>query len=213
MKSSEYLQKLFARNPETGGYVIEILLEKYRYVFNEWDSSYFQRRELDPDLIQYLESCATEIPRKHRLELLFTVSENQDPDKERLLSSSMRNAFRFNIVLQKKLLARIYRRALMYVILSCGFLLSAVLLEPRADEMVYIRAALEGLFIGGWVFLWEAISQISFNRATHADRIREYKRMLQADFRFVYHQNPLSLEVQAPANSGARKKDAIDQAP
>jgi hypothetical protein len=44
----------------------------------------------------------------------------------------------------------------------------------------------EGLFIGGWVFLWEAIALFVFKNRDINLQIRRYERFKEAPIKFAY---------------------------
>lgn len=213
MRIPDYLQKIFRRDATTGNYIVEVLLEKYIYAFNEWDSSYFKRRDLDPDLTAFLESSSAEIPLRYGMDLLFTVSQEPDEQRETILRESIRNYYTYGLLQKKRQLRRLYGKALRYVGLSALFLLAATFFEPRLSGVVFTRALTEGLFIGGWVFLWEAISQVSFNRSRNLQQMREYERLANSRVLFTYDVTPLKQAKQDgyPSASGAAKKEAIGQ--
>lgn len=210
MNVPDYLHKVFAIDPQTGNYVVEILLEKYMYAFNEWDSSYFRRRDLDPDLIHFLESCSNEIPLHYRIDLSFTVSQPKDEEMEQLVEASIRNYCKYTLVLQRRSLKRLLWNTVKYVGLAIVFLLMGIIFEPVMPRQIVGRALLEGLHIGGWVFLWEAISLLSFNRSGISTRLKEYNRLVKAQIRFTYGDKPIrERSGDFPDGAGARKKEAI----
>lgn len=49
-KWDDYLKKIYEKNTNTGNYIIEVSLNKYTDIFNDWDNSPLPKRDLDPDL-------------------------------------------------------------------------------------------------------------------------------------------------------------------
>lgn len=72
-KKIDYLQKIYDKNPVTGNYIIEVALDKYTDVFNDWDHASYKKRDMDPDLAYFLEDCADDIPSKHKFDICFYV--------------------------------------------------------------------------------------------------------------------------------------------
>jgi hypothetical protein len=186
VKEIEYLKQVFRENPQTGSLIIEVLLEKYGFAFNEWDSSFVKRRDLDPDLLHFLESCSRDIPLKYGVELSFTVYDERDEQREKMIQEGICNYFAYSVFSEESTLRDLARKMLIYVAVSVSFLLLASVLDTFVALNLFTTTLKEGLYIGGWVFLWEAISLLSFNRGKIKQRIAEYKRFLHAPVNFVY---------------------------
>ncbi|XPM57997.2 MAG: hypothetical protein EDM05_009505 [Leptolyngbya sp. IPPAS B-1204] len=60
----------------------------------------------------------------------------------------------------------------------------------------------EGIFIGGWVFLWEAVSLFFFTDLELYERYRAYKRLLNAPvfFREVSSQSLAEINRQSESD-------------
>jgi hypothetical protein len=93
-KKSESLA-LYNTNPETKAYIVEVSLDDYSELFNGWDASPLRRKDLEPELMDYLEQAATEIPIHEKLELCFYMpKEKRDLDKEFKSITSVMNNFK-----------------------------------------------------------------------------------------------------------------------
>ena len=79
-KKNETLN-LYNTNPDTRAYLIEVSLDDYSELFNGWDASPLRRRDLEPELMDYLEQAGSEIPLKEKMELCFYMP------KEKILFS------------------------------------------------------------------------------------------------------------------------------
>lgn len=215
MREPEYLQKIYRQDPETGNFIIEILLEKYVYAFNEWDSSYFRRRDLDPDLIHFIQGCSDEIPNHYGIDLLFTVSQQPDAKMEELLAVNIRNYFRYALVSEKRTMKVLFAKIAKYIGVAGLFLVLATAFDPLFPQGILGKAFTEGLYIGGWVFLWEAISLFSFNRSSLKGNIAEYHRLIEAKIYFTNENRPIQEpacdQPNYPDGSAARKKEAISK--
>jgi hypothetical protein len=73
MKKDTLFSEVYALDKSTNRYMIEIALDRYEDIFNEWDPAPFKRREIDADLELYLEGSAEEIPSRYPIELFFMV--------------------------------------------------------------------------------------------------------------------------------------------
>lgn len=186
MRTITYLNRVYRKDPGTGAFIIDVKLEKYAYAFNEWDSAYFKRRDLDPDLVHFLSLCSDEIPFRYKIAIEFSVTEDQNPKMERLLRSSVKNYFANKMEAEKRLVRRINRRILRYVVFGALALLIAAAIEPIVPPNPLGRLLNEGFFIGGWVFFWEAMSAGTFQRPERRKLMRALKRFYDSNIRFTY---------------------------
>jgi len=183
-KKSESLA-LYNTNPETKAYIVEVSLDDYSELFNGWDASPLRRKDLEPELMDYLEQAATEIPIHEKLELCFYMpKEKRDLDKEFKSITSVMNNFKIVLSVIHKQLSHNYRRLAVYFIIALIFLSAAYLLRNVTHISLFINIMIEGFFIGGWFLLWEAFSLFFFD--THETRVRQkfFNRFLISDIYF-----------------------------
>ncbi len=196
---------LYNIDPETKAYMIEVSLEDYSELFNGWDASPLRRKDLEPELIDYLEQAATEIPKDENVELVFYLPQNmKDPDKESKSLAGIRNNFKFVIFLINKTLRLNYRQLAAYIMLSILFLIGAYVFRNIGGEYaLFVSIMVEGLFIGGWFLLWEAFSLFFFE--SHETRLRKklYQKMLSSN---IYFKDTLAKELETTKTEA--KEDA-----
>jgi len=181
-----FLKESYAFDRDSGRIVIEVLLEKQIYLFNEWDNA--SRKDLDPDLVYFLEECFDEIPFEYEIQLNIAINEKErDLTRELAITDGIKSQFRHYLRANRRRLNDLFSRAAVYVLISAGFLIAAGLLEGKLTTGPLHAALLQGLYVGGWVFLWEAISEVSFSRgrATLTHKIRAYERFLRAPVLFI----------------------------
>lgn len=182
-----YLNQIYKENPETHALIIEVSLDNYNEVFNGWDPSPIKRRDLDPDLLQFIEQCAFDIPLKHQVELHFYLPKEQfDENKEQLTKAGVKNNFNFIIHFIKKELMSNHRKMVIYMIMSFTFLLSHFILKQQVTIPILSNTLVEGLFIGGWVFLWESFSLFFFSGQEPRSRLKRYYRFNDTPINFYY---------------------------
>lgn len=188
MKQKNYLESLYDKNPKTNNFIIEVTLNSYKDVFNDLDSAPFKRRDINPDLKDFLENCSYDIPFKYKVDLCFHVTrETRDERKESLICKGLKTYHSFHLNNNNKLLHDAYKHIMFYVLTSFFFLFLSFFLEDKFSKGVFYNTILEGLSIGGWVFLWEAISFLFFNqRKSISDDIKKYRRLLHASVNFKY---------------------------
>jgi len=185
----DFLGKIYYRDPSSDGFIIDVSLDKYSDVFNEWDPAPFKRRDLDPDLVDYLESCSAEIPLKYSLLLAFHLpSRARDPKKERIIISGFQTYMDFRTDLMLKSIRQSRKQVLAYIAVGVLLLSVAIIMEKIFTGRVLFSLVEQGLFIGSWVFLWEAISKIVFKNKLLVSSLREYKRFRSSEILFRYEE-------------------------
>lgn len=183
---SEILNRLYERNPDTGNYIVEISLDKYLDVFNDWDHASYRKRDMDPELAFFLEDCSMEIPLRYGLDLVFYLPRRaKDEEKETIIQSVVKSYYQFYANLERKALQRGFRRALNHVLVAAG-LLSATYFLNLGQQNAFLSIISEGTTVGGWVFLWEAISFSFFRCSDDNDKIKAYQRLARANICFRY---------------------------
>ena len=186
-KKDPFLNEVYVQNPETRDLIIEILLEKPIYLFNEWDNASFKRRDLDPDLIYFLEECSQEIPLRYGLQLNIAITEEErDSEREDNIKKGIKTQYTHYLRAERRNLKQLYVRVLLYVVTSFSLLLLASVLNETLQIRPLTTTLVEGFNVGGWVFAWEAISSFSFHRGKIVRKIKEYERFLRAPIQFQY---------------------------
>ena len=123
-KIDKVFAKVYKINQNNNTCPIEIALARYDDIFNKWDFDPFERREVNPELEDFLERCSDEIPFRYSIEFHFTIPERmKNRQKEEKSRDGFKNHFTFKIYLVKNKLNLNYRRTL-YCFLV-GFVLLA----------------------------------------------------------------------------------------
>lgn len=186
-----FFNTIYAIDKTTDAYMIEAALDNYGDIFNEWDPAPFKRRELSPDLQVYLEGSSNEISFRYPVELMFTLPPGQRNEAiEQEVRVGLRNSFNFKLYLMRKDIKQTNLLTLRYVLMGIGTLWAARLLSVPAEAYTITSVLTEGLFIGGWVFLWEAVSLFFFSNREIYHRYRTYTRLRNALVIFREEEDP-----------------------
>lgn len=168
-------------------YHIEIRVGSYNDLFNKWDFSPYHEKDLEPELVAYLEGCFREIPAGSNVVVSFHLPD--DVYNAHLEEQFTRSIFyhlsygRSQLELKKRVLRQDTMR---YTGFGIAFVILAQSLPNFLDTFLLVSILSEGLFIGGWVLLWEAFSQIFFrNRRLRKEREMN-ERLQNATYRFIY---------------------------
>jgi len=185
MSNNKLFSQFYSLDKLTNCYMIEIALDQYTDIFNEWDPAPFKRREIDPDLTLYLEGCSEEIPLRYPIELCFMIpSHLRNEVMEQECRGGLKNCFSFRIYFLKKDLKQVNLRILNYTMAGFLFLWIGRNLPGYDSDIVWLTVLIEGIFIGGWVFIWEAVSLFFFTNLELYHRYQIYKRLWGAEIIF-----------------------------
>ncbi|MGI6620971.1 MAG: hypothetical protein ACOX35_05925 [Bacillota bacterium] len=178
---------MYKTDPDTDEFIIEISVDNYNEIFNGWDPSPVKRRDLDPEVIDFIESCADDIPLRYPVELHFYIPADQRAEeKERLSIEGIRNNFAYSVALIRKSLSEIRKKTIMYSVAAFVFLILRYMSGPIVPTNILTTIMIEGLSIGGWVFLWEAFSLLFFSGQETSNQLKQYLRLLEARIIFKY---------------------------
>ncbi|SIQ23002.1 hypothetical protein SAMN05920897_105141 [Alkalispirochaeta americana] len=180
----EYLRKIYRYDPETASYTIDVRLPDYSYAFSQWAHPWEEVPEVNPGLVQYLKECSDDIPYEAPLQIVFGIEGPRGQAMERELSISIRKYFRYELFIERRRLRRLWQRALHYMAISVVFLIAGTLLGPETGDHLVRLTLRQGLNVGGWVFMWEAIHQITFQQQNLRRTIADYTRFLDARISF-----------------------------
>ncbi len=182
-----YLEKIYERDAATNAYVISVALDRYSDVFNEWDPAPFKKRDLDADLRKYLENSSSDIPFNCDTILCFNILESaRDGKDEESVISGLKNYFSFYLSSREYELKVARKRGLLFAAISASLLFTAVSLSAYASIDSLYLVLIEGIYICGWVFLWEAISTSIFKSKKAKTEYHYYKRFSESPIRFKY---------------------------
>lgn len=186
-KKKNYLKQIYGVNPETNAFIIEVSLDDYNEIFNGWDPSPVKRRDLEPDLLHFLEECASDIPLRFPLELQFFLPKEQyDENKESLSRTGVQNNFNVSVHFIRREQKQIMERILICVVMAFAFLSVAYLSKKHYAANLLTSTLEEGLLVGGWVFFWEVFSLFFFSRNEANGRLKKYKRFQNSAINFIY---------------------------
>jgi predicted membrane channel-forming protein YqfA (hemolysin III family) len=100
--------------------------------------------------------------------------------------ATIKNNFRMNLFFINQNLKNNNKKIATYILMGVLFLLTAYLIPESKDLSLLISLLMEGLFVGGWVFLWEAFSIFFFGSRELKDKKKRYFRYLESEIFFKY---------------------------
>ncbi len=200
-EDEKILDKVYAQDPDTRAYIIEIDLDRYEDVFNEWDPAPFKRRDLDPDLREYLQESSEDIPVEYPISLRFTApTAVENSEKEKRVKAGVRNSFLFEKRLIMRKLRKLTLRLLAQTAVAVGLLILVHLLVVNVgtEGSMWLSILQEGLTIGAWVFAWDAIATFAFERVKIHGMMMKWNRFCEARIEFEYRDRRASVRMNLP---------------
>jgi hypothetical protein len=172
------LKNIYTYDQVTHEYLVKIDLDNYRDVYSEWDYAPMVNRDLDDDLIEFLLESSYEIGLKRKMSIVFFIPKQlEDKKKEERTSLGMQHYFKYQIRRIKGQLMRQIKVSIFFLILGLLFLISATFIQQSFKNGFLMHTLTEGLYIGGWVALWEIFSIWFFQIAEHKRKIKHFKRL------------------------------------
>lgn len=186
---NKMLENLYERNPANGNFIIEVFLNNYDEIFNEWDSSPIKRKDINPELLNFLEDSIDDIPVGENIDLCFYLAkENRNEAKEKTIIGWFKTFYNFYIELEKSKMKVKVRFATILIIVSL-LVFTLSYFRGRNNENIFNYLFGEVIVVGGWVFLWEAISVLIFDIGKNRKLIMNYKRFLKSEILFRYNES------------------------
>lgn len=186
MKKS-VLKKIYRYDDEKNAFLIDISLNNYQELFNDWDASPIRKKDLDPDFLDYLETSALEITKKENMIINFSLPKIiKKKESEEKVMQSIKNNFITTIHFIRKDLTQSFRKILLFILVGFTLVIFAYMIKFNTSINLAFDVITEGLFIGGWVLLWEAFSLFFFSSYELRKKKKMYQRFLLTEIMFTY---------------------------
>lgn len=185
--TNKFLDQFYTIDPDSGKYIIEVNLKKYDDIFNTWDSSVYNIRDLDSSLKSFLEECSHDIESQKDIKLRFNMKKQErDTNKEENIEKGIRNYSSYILYTIKRDFSNMRKRILLYILVSVLFTISSFYLQITDNNKIIYEILLLSVTVGGWVFLWEAFSLIFMQSSDLWKKRKQYKRIMNAPIVFRY---------------------------
>ena len=181
---SLHMKDLYHFNKDTQTYELDIAIDQYQDMFNSWDAAPLKRKDIEPDLIDYLEQAGEDIPFKENIALVFMLpSEARDLKREKTVSQAVKLQFRFLLSVVNKELLYNYRRMATFAIFSLLFLTINYFLRGQQSSQL-TNIFLEGLLVGGWFLMWNVFGIAILDNFKLYRKKKIWVRYMQAELMF-----------------------------
>lgn len=185
MSKKKDIASVYNKNPENNAYLIEISLDDYSEIFNGWDASQLKKKDIEPELLDYIEQAGYEIPIHEQVEICFYLPKQiNDTDKENISIQGIKNNFKTVLFFIDRQLHKNYRQIASYITIAILFLIGAYGLRLVTDLNFTFSIIVEGFFIGGWFLMWEAFSLFFFQSHETRHRRKIFERFAKSEIFF-----------------------------
>lgn len=187
MKAKE-LKKIYKYSENNKTFLIDVQLEDYRDAYSDWDFSPFVNRDLDEDLTEYLLECSYEIPFKYDLIIRFYIlNQVKSESREKKSITGMYNYFEYKIRHLKNYRMRVFRDIFYYLLFGTIMLVAGSYVDVFFPESIGMKVLSEGIFIGGWVMIWEMFSAWIFDVRKVSSKRRHFIRLKSTEIVYDYN--------------------------
>jgi hypothetical protein len=185
-KIESLLEMIYERNTLNGNYIIEVALTNFAEIFNDWDHSPYKRKDINPELLTFLEDSMDDIPMKYDVDIGFYLTEEtQNKAREEVIASWVKTFYSFYIEIEKSKIRSIINNATIYIFISIALFAFSYFGDLQGNTVINYTLT-QIIVVGGWVFMWEAISRLLFNTKVISKLIKNYERLSKAKISFRY---------------------------
>lgn len=185
IKKNLKLSEIYRYDKKTDSFNIDISLDEYSDIFDEWDFAPFTKRDINPDLIKFIEECASEIPIKSHIIVNFYIpSQLKDEKTEEKIKRIIKNNFKFNFRKIYNNKRRLIKNVFFYAISGLIFLFISSIAENYVKIQIIKHILSNGIMIGGWVLIWEIFSTIFFKLKEYNFRLKIYQKLISSSLFF-----------------------------
>ncbi len=191
MNDLDWLREIYPYDSKKRTFTIQARVSLYDDFFNPLDPSPAPARDLAPELVSYLNQCSDEILNKYQIEIALQVqNETRDIQREQECLKSLRTFYQHETFVSQNQIRRKRGLALRYILVSLTCLAAYIISEQWVTAAFIWSLLREAVLIGGWVFMWEAVTLNFLEMDTHYEEIKKYRRLIEAKAGFIYDENP-----------------------
>lgn len=186
-KKLSQIQSQYRFDKNRNAYLIEVSLDDYNDIYDVWDPAPFKKRFIEEQFDAFIVSSSEDIPLKYNLIIVLYLPEGKkDEGKETAVVSAYKNYYAYARQKVEKDKAKLKKRNASNLVVSILFLAAGYFIEFGYRNVLF-EILKEGIFIGGWVFLWEFFTNISMTRKELNTNYKIYDRLYYSEIRFIYN--------------------------
>lgn len=168
-----------------GKYVVELVLNEVRQLFNSLDPSPFREKELDRNAEEYIFNAVGDIPVSKPVELIIYLPASRiTPEISEAIKSGIHYHFQYLSASEETELRRLNRRGRRFLLLGVVILFGGVVTSQVINlysQNLLARALQSILLIISWVTIWEPIHIFLYDRSPINQKIQIYDKISRMD--------------------------------
>jgi hypothetical protein len=164
--------------------LIEIRITSVAQLFNSFDPSPFQARDLDDDAEEFIVGSALDFRGKDIRILVHMPPEECESEGAKDLASGISKHFNYRADMMKRELGELFRSGRLYLIVGLTIFavctIAAELLRNAFPDNAFAQGVEQGLIIIGWVANWKPFELLLYDWWPLRRRIRLFQRLAEA---------------------------------
>jgi len=175
----------YSRTDE-GLVIIDIAANRVEELYSDYDNTaHFLKKDLEPDLVEYLVESAREIG-KEPFGIRFSFASPVDEESTSRVYQSISTYFTYLGHRETRELKQMFRTSVILLLVGLAILTLAVRINLyfAHTETVVSHVFAEGLTVAAWVSLWNALATFLINWAPHHRERRLCARIAAAPVLF-----------------------------
>jgi len=184
---SRQIEKQYKFDEDKKVYLIDVFIDDYDDVYDEWDPAPFKKRFIEEDFDEFIKSSSKDIPMKFKLNIvLYIPLAMKDENKEKSVEAAYKNYYAYNTEKAEIEWNWMNRRSYTFLFIALSLLGLGSLLRFE-DSSTLVDLFKQGILVGGWVFLWEFITYTFMDSKDYKFNYKIVKRLHQSELRFIYY--------------------------
>jgi hypothetical protein len=172
---------------------IEIRVNSVLQLFDSRDPAPFRERDLDDDFTDYIIASADEIPSGSPIRLQIYISQADTSIHVESITQAIRSHFEYQIEFKRIQFYKILKTARLFLFVGLCILSLCLILAQWAKQLdsdLFSTTLREGIVIFGWVSMWKPLELLLFDWYPIYDRIRLFRKILEAEVFVDYEAQP-----------------------
>jgi hypothetical protein len=169
-----------------GRLLLDVAADKAEDLYSNFDrNAPYIRRDLDPDLTDYLIEGARDLGREPFV-IRFALGQIPSEDQRSRIARSINNYFLYMAASQRTKIRQLIGRSMILMTIGIGVLFASVWANSRIgpDSAVAATVFAQGLTVAAWVSLWEALATFLVDWLPHLGELAIYHRVADAPIAF-----------------------------
>ncbi len=182
------LEKFYPHDQE-GYSIIEINIDKLDELFHSLDHSVIHKKDLDPNVDQYIFESVEELGTSKKRIAFFCKNGCDELKNIDIAERGVRQYFNYRYDFYKGHLQSKMFQAVISLIIGTGFLFLYVFLSNLHTDNMTVGVIEEGFLIIGWVALWKPIEILLYDWRIEFKKYKIYSEITRTDISITNHKN------------------------